>query len=115
MSDEKPTLQPAPRLTPEEITELASGMVKGHYFTASMCPPDMIPSIFMVVGLGGLSHIDPETIGNIVEHLDKANPMAVNGYPTFFSCRVIHKEDWEQIADKALAAQAAMDEALGGD
>ena len=106
-------MHPAPRLTPEEITEVAEGLVKGRYFCATMCPPDMITSVFMIVALGGLANIEPDSIGNIIEDLDKAGPRSVNGYPCFFSCRVIHKADWAVIAEKATAAQAAMDAALG--
>lgn len=47
--------------------------------------------------------------------IDKANPMSVNGYPTFFSCRLVHKDDWKVIGERALAVQAAMDKALGGE
>ena len=105
-------LRECPRLTPEEITEVATGLVKGRYFTAAMCPPDMIPMVFMTLALGGLGDIDPETVGNIIENLDKAGPHSINNYPTFLSCRAIHKDDWPVIADKATAAQAAMEAAL---
>jgi hypothetical protein len=35
-------------------------------------------------------------IGVIYEWMEKAGPRSVNGYPTFFSCRLLHKEDWER-------------------
>jgi hypothetical protein len=110
---EQAELRECPRLSEDEIKEVATGLVKGHYFCATQCPPDMIGMVFMVIGLGGLGDIDPETVGNIIEHLDKAGPRSINGYPTFFSCRVIHRDDWSVIVDKATAAQAAMDGVLG--
>lgn len=107
-------LRPCPRLDEEQIKEVAMGLVKGRYFCGTMAPSDMLSMIFPIIALGGLSDIDPETVGNIIEELDKAGPRSVNGYPVFFSCRVIHKDDWEVIAEKATAAQAALDEVLGG-
>jgi hypothetical protein len=36
-------------------------------------------------------------IGFIYEYLDKANPMAINGFPTFFSCRFLTKTDTDRM------------------
>ncbi len=35
-------------------------------------------------------------IGIIYEHYSKGGPMAVNGCPTFFSCRLMHIKDWHR-------------------
>jgi len=99
------------RLTPEEIHEIVEGLVKNRYFVATQCPPDMITSVFMPL-LGGLTGMDTAKIGNILEEYAKAGPRSINGYPMFFSCRIIHIDDWRVIAEKAMAVQQALDEAL---
>ena len=85
-----------PRMSEPDIKEMVSKLVKNQMFCATMIPPEeqehMISSVFMPVALGGLGEYDPASIGNIVEDMSKANNMAVNGYPTFFSCRLVHKE-----------------------
>lgn len=103
-----------PRMTGDEINDMARGIVANQYFVATQAPPDMLTSIFMVLGLGGGADLDWDKVGNVVEEMSKANPMAVNGYPTFFSCRIVHIDDWKVVGEKALAIQAAIDAALGG-
>ena len=98
-----------PRLTPEETQEVAEGLVKGHYFIASLAPSDMLPLIFLPLAMGGLDDIDPNSLGNIIEDYGKASERSINGYPMFFSCRLIHKDDWSVVADMATAAQRAID------
>lgn len=103
------------RLTDDEIKETATKLVQARLFCASMAPPEMMPMIFMPLGLAGLpDDINPEDIGNIVEDLDKSMHFGVNGYPTFGSCRIVHKDDWAQIVERASRAQAAMEGVLDG-
>lgn len=45
-------------------------------------------------------------IGVVWEWLSKAGPRSINGYPIFFSCRLMHREDWEKARR---AAQKEMD------
>lgn len=85
--------------------------MKNRYFVATQCPPDMITSVFMPL-LGGLTGMDTTKIGNILEEYAKAGPRSINGYPMFFSCRIIHIDDWRVITEKARAVQQALDEAL---
>jgi len=59
----------------------------------------MLPSIFMLIPLGAFAEYEKEEleqIGIIYEYISEAGPWAVNGYPSFFSLRVMHKEDWER-------------------
>jgi hypothetical protein len=37
-----------------------------------------------------------QNLGVIWEWMDKAGPRAINGYPIFFSCRIMHAEDWNR-------------------
>jgi hypothetical protein len=66
----------------------------------------------MPIGLGGLGGVDVDQIGAIIEYLDKAGERSINGYPIFMSCRVVHKDDWAQVAEKAMAIDAAIKEAM---
>lgn len=102
-----------PRMTEDEIAETVIGIVQARIFTGSQCPPDMLASVFMPLALGGLEGIDWDELGNVIEDLSKAGPMAVNGYPMFFSCRLIHIKDWEVIAERVPKAHEAMMEAAG--
>jgi hypothetical protein len=115
--DDVQKLQPVPRLTDDEIADVVRGLVAGSIFTAAQCPPEMLASVFVILGLGGLqqANIDPETIGMIYEYMDKAGERGINGYPMFFSCKLIHKDDWTIIADRAIAAQEALDRAAAGE
>lgn len=104
-----------PRMNADEIADLVRALVNGSVFTGAQCPPEMLSSIFMVLGLGGTGGIDPESIGMVYEHMDRANEMAVNGFPTFFSCKFVHKDDWAVVCDRAIAAQEALNRAAAGE
>lgn len=102
------------RLDPDKITEIALGLAQGRYFSATEAPDDLLGAIFLPVTLGGLDHLKIDQIGNIVEELSKAGPRSINGYPIFFSCQVIHKDDWAVIVERATKAFEAMQAAAGG-
>lgn len=98
-------------LTEDEIKELARDLATGHLFTHWHLPENeghMLGSVFMPAGLGGLANYDLRQIGLICEHLSKAGPRAVNGYPMFMSMRVINVEQADEIRTKAQAMQEAM-------
>lgn len=103
-----------PRMDEEEIIEAARRLVARRIVTATSVPPHMIASVFMPIALGGLVGIDLDDVGDVIGDLDKAGPRTVNGYPIFFSCQVVHRDDWAVIVEKAQAAQAALDGALKG-
>jgi hypothetical protein len=100
-------------MTEDEIKTTVLGLVHGRIFCASQAPPNLLGSIFLPLGLGGINGVDVKTIGNIIEDFDKAGPRSVNGYPMFLSCRLVHVDDWKVITDRALKAQAAIDAAVG--
>ena len=102
-----------PRMTEDEIRSTVEGLVKGRIFTGTQVPPDMLHLVFMPLGLA--KDVDWDSLGNVIEDIDKAGPRGINGYPMFMSCRLVHKDDWAVIGERALAVQAAMDSALGGD
>lgn len=106
------TEKKVPRLDDDEIKRVAHGLVAGHIFTASMCPPEMIGHIFMVAMLGGLSEYDAADIAMLYEWLDKAGERGINGYPVFMSCGVVCHEDWDRIVERAEKIANAVEEAL---
>jgi hypothetical protein len=105
--------KPVERLTEDQIKQVIDGLVKGHIYTAFDCPPDMIGSVFMVVGMGGLADYDLDTVGCVYEYLEKAGERGINGYPMFMSCKLIHTEDWKVILERGRRVEAAMKEAMG--
>jgi hypothetical protein len=114
--DEPEEMDRAPaRLSDEQIKEYARGLHDGRLFTNFHIPEEqalqMVPSIFMPIGMGALSSYDHTKLGAIVEWLEEAGPRSVNGYPIFMSCTVIHREDWGKITDlyhKLIAAEKAV-------
>jgi hypothetical protein len=100
------------RIDADEIKKVAKGLVDGRIFTALDCPPDMIGMVFMPLGLGGLGDYDIDQIGCVYEWLDKAGERGINGFPMFMSCKVIHKDDWDAVLDRARKVAAAIEEAL---
>jgi hypothetical protein len=85
------------RMTADEIKDFVMGWCDGKIFTDRHCHQERdITMVFMVLALGGIPEgWTEENLGLIWEWMDKAGPMAVNGMPTFFSCHMMHKEDWE--------------------
>jgi hypothetical protein len=108
----KPTYE-IPRLTDDEIKTVAADLVKGRIFTANDCPPDQITVLFFpLLALMSEGQLNWDDIGMIYEYMDKAAPMGVNGLPFFFTCRIVNKEDWGKIGDRALKIHNAMQEAM---
>lgn len=118
-SDEKRAI---PRLNDDDMKEIAAGLLGGRYFTlydiegANDDPENFnaerfwrdAAMVFMPLALGGLEGLDIDELGNIIEDLNKAGPRSANGYPVFFSCRLIHKDDWDNILTRARKALAAL-------
>lgn len=59
--------------------------------------PDTFPMVFMSIGLGGLGDLDPHSIGCVYEFMSEAGARAVNGMPSFFSCKFMHIDDWKRV------------------
>jgi hypothetical protein len=102
------------RLDADKLAELTLKLVHNRLVVASALPPNMLAMVFMPLAMGGLGDLNPELIGNIVEDIEKAGPRSVNGYPSFFSCQVIHIEDWKIIYDKYVEAMDALGTVMGG-
>ena len=93
MSEEK-VRKPVPRMSYEEIKEFVLGVCDNRIWTDRHCRGDLaVRQSFMILGLATFEETDLDSIGTIWEYMSQANPMAVNGMPTFFSCRLMHIED----------------------
>lgn len=101
-------------LSPEKLNQLAKDFVAGRVFSDRHCPPDMWTSVFMILGLGDAEVVkgDIDDLGMVYEYLDQAGPMTVNGYPTFFSFRMLNKADAMKLFEKADALEKAAAAAL---
>lgn len=102
----------ATRMTEAEIKETVFGLVKGQIFCGQQAPPELLSMVFMPLGLGGWGDIDVETVGEVIGDLKDAGPRAINGYPMFMSCRVVHRDDWSVIVARYEKARAALDAAV---
>lgn len=105
-----------PLYTQEELDVFARDIYTGQIFTDRHLgnqAHSMTGSVFMI-----LHFIPNETLRGIMrdkpgmffEYLDKANPLAVNGFPTFFSVRIMNEEQAEYVWEKYRQIKAAMDE-----
>jgi hypothetical protein len=105
MSDPKPE-------TPEEQTARLKRFVldfcDGRVFSNVHCEkPKDVRMVFMVLALMSPEQIDElGDVGLIYEHMSQAGPMAINGMPTFFSCRTLTREEWDRAR---VAIQAELD------
>jgi len=112
--DEAPHV--VPRLSPKDLREFVEGVIANRYFLSAQIRESegaLIKNIFMPLALGALSSWSKEellNIGIIYEEYSSRTQASrsINGYPIFFSCRLMHKDDWAK-ADaairKALKAQ----------
>lgn len=98
-----------PSRTDEEIRSLALDLYKGNIFTdrhiAHTEMDRMLGMVFMPLALGATSDCSKEyieSIGLVYEYYSKAGPTCINGYPTFFSCALLNKEDAAKLFDYAL-------------
>lgn len=96
--------------------QLALDVLAGRVFGSWMVPGDdlsILRSIFMPVGLGDSSMFPKDAVA-VYEYLDKAGPMAINGYPMFFSCRIMTSEQADQYNAAFEEAKAQQDAFLKG-
>jgi hypothetical protein len=101
MSEEKDEkVEPGIRMSDEDLRDFVLGLCDGRVFTSAHIRNDHdIGMVFMPLKFGALRYYHPkeiDQIGVIWEYRDKAGPMDVNGMPSFFSCRIMHKDDWKR-------------------
>src|ERR1700676_2981329 len=91
-----------PRLPDDKLREFVDDFVSNRIFTSAHLRDnevDLIPMIFMPLGLGAFSKLQPDSlsqIGCLWEYIDKAAPRGINGRPIFFSFQMLHIVDWKR-------------------
>ena len=89
-----------PHQDEEGLRTFVIDFLAGKIFTsAQMNEGTSIEMVFMPLVFGALAdwpREDLEQIGILWEYLDKAGPRSINGLPSFFSLRIMHRDDWER-------------------
>ena len=105
------------RKSPEELKQLAIDIRAGKVFTDRHVPDEassMMSRVFMPLMFMSeeqIADLMKEPIGLIYEYLDNAGPRSINGYPGFFSMRILHRDDWPEVVrlmDQLKAAEASI-------
>lgn len=96
----KPALT-LPHMSDADLKKFVLDFLGNAIFTDKHIAPhdqmSMLPMVFMPIALGALAKTEAsslEQIGCIWEFMSAAGPTAINGYPIFVSCRLMHKDDW---------------------
>lgn len=96
----------------EELIQLAKDLRAGKIFGDWMIPEaeytDMVGSVFMLLHFGVMDNFkNVEDVGAAYEYLNVAAPLSINGYPSFFSVRWLHKDDLPILASIGEELEAA--------
>lgn len=90
------------RMTEEELRAFVNEYCDGRIFTSLQVRDQRdIPAVFMPLAFGVPESWTPAylaELGVLWERLEAAGPRSYNGMPTFFSLRVMHKDDWARAA-----------------
>ena len=100
------------RLSPQELSTFIEDMINNKIFCLHHIREEemlrMGSMVFMPIAFGAkFSPEEEQNIGTIYEYWDQAGPRSINGYPCFFSMRVLHKDDWDLAKVEILKEQAA--------
>lgn len=88
----------ASRLERGELDSLATRVVKGEVYLAlnASALERSFGHLFALLH-EPLSDDEAASIGGVYEERSKASPTGVNGYPFFFSCKLLHRDDVEPL------------------
>lgn len=91
----------------EQLKEFVQDFVNGQIFTSlhidgvgSSDWADTVSKVFLPILLGCLDEATPlemEDLGAVWAYESEALRRSINGYPCFMKCRLMHKDDWEQV------------------
>lgn len=90
-------LRPVPRQSAEQLAKTVRLFADNLVFSsAHMHEGELrhLQLVFMPIMFGALDGVDKGSIGVIYEELNQAGPRCLNGMPMFFSCYLLHKDDW---------------------
>lgn len=96
-----------PSLPDTEISDLALGILKNEIFTDRHIAPDdrhLFASIFMVFAFMDnkerLRLARKSRPGLFYAPMNEAGPRAINGYPMFFSAKMLNEADTDKVWDE---------------
>jgi hypothetical protein len=104
-----------------EIRKLAEDLYRGLIFTDRHVGdknPDMIKSVFMPIFFleeKDIKSLKKAKIGLFFEYYDKAGPMSVNGYPTFFSVQMLSEDDTKRLFEVHDKIKSAVENAMNAE
>ncbi len=106
MGEEEPAAEPEsheiPRMADDQLKEFVLGLCDGQIFTSEHVPEKqnfLLGNIFLPLGLGAFVDWKDEEIAKLGiawEWIREAGPRGVNGFPNFFSVRLMHIDDWKR-------------------
>jgi len=100
----------------KEINELALDLFKGSIFTSNQIRANdqsLLLSIFMPLVFMKKEYIDwmqDNKISVFYEYWDQAGPRSINGYPIFFSMKMMDEKDAKIVWEKCEAIVKAVDD-----
>lgn len=98
-------------MSDEDLLAFVMGYCDGRVFTSAMLGSQLAQLghvVFIPLALGAADGLDPTTLGLIWEWRDADGQVpgrAINGFPMFTSCRIMHKLD---VARAQVAIDAEM-------
>jgi len=106
-------------LTPEQIKEVAKGMIQNRYLFSTQIPKgqeSLFPIIFMPLAFASkkiLKEMKDKRVSVLYEEISKAVPnRSINGFPFFPSMRTMTLEDYNEAVEMYERMKSAMDAAV---
>ena len=94
------------RKTDDEVNALAKRVYRNEVFVSwAIDTPTDLPLVFMILSLldqSTLKRLIDDDIQYFYEDYDRAGPTSVNGYPVFFSCHFLNREDGKRLHARVL-------------
>jgi hypothetical protein len=116
-SYKKANMKPYEKSDDNKIREIAEGIISGKYFTSGHVQnPQMIASVFMVAALmdeDDAQWLTDNDITFFYEEISKAAPRSANGYPCFFSMKMLDRSDHKKLNKMYQQLKQAMDSVKG--
>ena len=103
--------------TDEELKKIALDLYSGKIFSDRHLrnPETEIPMVFQVVNLmteEAVKELEAKKPVFAYEYLDKANPIGVNGYPTFLTMSYLCEEEYTKMIEYYKKIEASINMAL---
>ena len=98
------------RMTPENLLQLAMGIVEGRIFTSQHIEEQVLlttlPFVFLPLALVAPSSM-PGNLGMLWQYMSEAGPQAINGYPIFMTANLMASEDIQPLQELIRKIQAS--------